>query len=133
MRFANGAGRTITYLNPCSVVKAPQSTIPGNGNPVSDAVYEFCCNKITQLLNPKIKGNQHRNLTHRNLIRFMKRQKQQRCKIIHNLLHHISGKTGVHRLLIVLFHLCKTPGITVSTILYVNISQVNPQTTYIYG
>ena len=47
-----------------------------------------------------LNGNQKCDLRQRDLIGFLKCDKQQRHKVVYHCLHNIADKTGVHRLLI---------------------------------
>ena len=75
-----------------------------NGYPVSDPVNESGCQQVDQQLNAEVKGNQHGNPAQRNLIGFLECEKKQRYKIIHNRLHNVTGKAGIHRALVLIFH-----------------------------
>ena len=60
--------------------------------------------QIYQQLDPEIKSNQKCDLLQRNPVTALKCQKQQRNEIVHNGLHYISDKTGLHCSVVICFH-----------------------------
>ena len=56
-----------------------------------------------------LNGNQKCNLRQKDLIGFLKCDKQQRHKVVYHCLHNIADKTGVHRLLIRASHVSDSP------------------------
>ena len=77
--------------------------------PIADLVHKSCGQHIHQQLYQKVNGNQKCDLRQRDLISFLKCDKQQRHKVVYHCLHDIADKTGVHRLLIRASHVSDSP------------------------
>ena len=80
-----------------------QNVRKDHGCPVTDPVHKGHGNQIDDQLQPEVEGDQHCNFRERNVICALKRQKEQRRKIIDNRLHNISDKTRCDSLFVTNF------------------------------
>ena len=80
-----------------------QNVRKDHGCPVTDPVDKGDGNQIDNQLQPEVEGNQHCNFRERNIVCALKRQKEQRRKIVDDRLHNISDKTRCNSLFVIDF------------------------------
>ncbi len=80
-----------------------------DGGAVPNPIHKLGGQKINQQLNGEVDGNQHGDLRQGNLIGGLECDQQQGHKVIHNGLHNVADKAGVHGFLIVRFQALSLP------------------------
>ena len=72
---------------------------------VADFINKFRCQKIHRQLYTKVNGYQKSDGTQSDVVLALKRQKQQRYKVIDYRLRNISDIGGINRMSVIIFYL----------------------------